>query len=60
VVASEGAVSVIDPWTADSFGSNLIVRPFAPTINCEIGVFHSAKRQPSKIEIDFLALIDSG
>lgn len=59
VVASEGAVSVIDPWTADSFGAKVIVRPFAPTIPYEIGVFHSAERRPSMIAIDFLALIDS-
>jgi DNA-binding transcriptional LysR family regulator len=59
VVASEGAVSVIDPWTADSFGAKVIVRPFAPTIHYEIGVFHSAERRPSMIAIDFLALIDS-
>lgn len=59
VVASEGAVSVIDPWTADSFGPNVIVRPFAPVIHYEIGVFHSAERRPSMIAADFLALIDS-
>ncbi len=59
VVASEGAVSVIDPWTAHSFGPNLIVRPFAPAIHYEIGVFHSADRRPSMIAADFLAMIDS-
>jgi DNA-binding transcriptional LysR family regulator len=59
VVASEGAVSVIDPWTADSFGPNVIVRPFGPVIHYEIGVFHSAERRPSMIAADFLALIDS-
>lgn len=59
VVASEGAVSVIDPWTADSFGPNVIVRPFAPVIHYEIGVFHSEERRPSMIAADFLALIDS-
>jgi DNA-binding transcriptional LysR family regulator len=59
VVAAEGAVSVIDPWTAESFGPNVIVRPFAPTIQYEIGVFHSADRRPSMVATKFLDLIDS-
>ena len=58
VVAAEGAVSVIDPWTADSFGPDVVVRPFAPVIPYEIAVFHSADRRPSTIATDFLALID--
>jgi DNA-binding transcriptional LysR family regulator len=59
VVASEGAVSVVDPWTADSFRPDVIVRGFAPTIYYEIGVFHSAERAPSRIATEFLALINN-
>ena len=58
VVAAQGAVSVIDPWTAESFGPNVTVRPFAPVIPYEIAVFHSDDRRPSMIASDFLALID--
>lgn len=58
IVAAEGAVSVIDPWTADSFGPSVVVRPFEPLIPYEIGVFHSADRKPSMIATDFLALLD--
>lgn len=59
VVAAGGAVSLIDPWTAESFGPSVTVRPFAPTIQYEIGVFHSAERRPSMIATRFLDLIDS-
>ena len=58
VVAAQGAVSVIDPWTADSFGPSVVVRPFVPDIPYEIAVFHSADRRPSTITSDFLALIE--
>jgi DNA-binding transcriptional LysR family regulator len=58
VVAAQGAVSVIDPWTAESFDPNVTVRPFAPVIPYEIAVFHSDDRRPSMIATDFLALID--
>jgi DNA-binding transcriptional LysR family regulator len=58
VVAADGVVSVIDPWTADSFGLGVVVRPFVPIVSYEIAVFHSADRRPSTIASDFLALID--
>jgi DNA-binding transcriptional LysR family regulator len=58
VVAAGTAVSVIDPWTADSFGPGVVIRPFDPVVPYEIGVFHSADRNPSMIAADFLALIE--
>jgi DNA-binding transcriptional LysR family regulator len=58
VVAAGSAVSVVDPWTADSFGPGVVVRPFEPVVRYEIAVFHSADRNPSMIAADFLALID--
>jgi DNA-binding transcriptional LysR family regulator len=58
VVAAGTAVSVVDPWTADSFGPGVVVRPFEPVVPYEIAVFHSADRNPSMIAADFLALID--
>lgn len=59
VVAAGGAVSVVDPWTAEAFGPNVVVRPFAPEIHYEIGVFHSAERAPSMVADKFLGLLDS-
>jgi DNA-binding transcriptional LysR family regulator len=58
VVVAGAAVSVIDPWTAESFGSNIVVRPFEPLIPYDIGVFHSAGRPPSMVAAEFLRLID--
>jgi DNA-binding transcriptional LysR family regulator len=58
VVAAGSAVSVIDPWTADSFGPGVVVRPFEPVVPYEIGVFHSADRNPSMIAAGFLALVE--
>ncbi len=58
VVAAGGAVSVVDPWTAESFGPGVVVRTFAPSIQYEICVFHSAERTPSVIASKFLGLID--
>jgi DNA-binding transcriptional LysR family regulator len=59
VVAAGSAVSVIDPWTADSFGPSVVVRPFEPAVPYEIGVFHSADREPSMVAADFQAAIDA-
>ena len=59
VVAAGSAVSVIDPWTAASYGSGVVVRPFEPVVSYEIGVFHSADREPSMIAANFLASIDA-
>jgi DNA-binding transcriptional LysR family regulator len=58
VVVAGSAVSVIDPWTADSFGPGVVIRPFEPVVSYEIGVFHSADRNPSMIAADFLALVE--
>ena len=57
-VAAGAAVSVVDPWTAEMFGREIVVRPFEPLISYDIGVFHSADRQPSVIAREFLASID--
>jgi len=58
VVVAGGAVSVIDPWTAESFSPDIVVRPFEPIIPYDIGVFHSAEQRPSKIAAEFLKLLD--
>jgi len=58
VVVAGGAVSVIDPWTAESFGPAIVVRPFEPVIDYEIGAFHSADRRPSMIAAEFLKRLD--
>jgi DNA-binding transcriptional LysR family regulator len=58
VVVAGGAVAVIDPWTAMSFGSTIEVRPFEPLIPYDIGVFHSADRRPSKIAAEFMKRLD--
>lgn len=58
VVEAAGAVSVVDPWSAESHGSGLVVRPFEPPIPYDIGVFHAADRRPSRIAAEFLSRLD--
>jgi DNA-binding transcriptional LysR family regulator len=58
VIAAGGAASVIDPWTAESFGPDIVVRPFEPLIPYDIGVFHSADRVPSTVAAEFLKILD--
>jgi DNA-binding transcriptional LysR family regulator len=58
VVAAGDAVSVIDPWTANSFHAHIAVRPFEPAIAYDVAVFHSADRAPSMIAAEFLKLLD--
>lgn len=58
VVAAGDAVSVIDPWTANSFHPDIAVRPFEPAIAYDVAVFHSADRPPSMIAAEFLKLLD--
>jgi DNA-binding transcriptional LysR family regulator len=58
VVEATGAVSVVDPWSAESYGAGLVVRPFEPMIPYDIGVFHAADRRPSTIAAEFLDRLD--
>jgi len=59
MVASGLGVAVVDCWSARScLSQGLEVRPFAPTINTEIGVFFSANKPPNVLTRDFLALLD--
>jgi DNA-binding transcriptional LysR family regulator len=58
LVAAGGGVSVVDPWSAKSWGPEIVVRPFEPHIPYEIGVFHAADRRPSTISAEFLSAVD--
>ena len=58
VVAGGYAVSIVDPWTAESFVDKLVVRPFEPAIKYDIAVFRSADRPPSIVAAKFMTTID--
>jgi DNA-binding transcriptional LysR family regulator len=58
LVAAGGGVSVVDPWSAKSWGPEIVVRPFEPLIPYEIGVFHAADRSPSTISVEFMNVVD--
>jgi len=58
VVAAKGAVSIVDPWSAASGGSDIVVRPFEPLIPYDVVVFHAADRRPSRVAAEFLSRLD--
>jgi DNA-binding transcriptional LysR family regulator len=56
LVAAGSGVAIVDPFTAEEYvGRGLAVRPFAPSINVEMSILHSAQRTLSTLAQDFLA-----
>lgn len=60
LVAAGAGWSLVDPFSAQSFAHlGLVIRPFEPAVQYEIGVFHRRDREPSVLAAAFLDLIDS-
>jgi DNA-binding transcriptional LysR family regulator len=58
MVAAGVGWSIVDPLSAQRFAHlGIVLRPFAPAIQYDIGVFHRRDREPSVLAAAFLALL---
>jgi DNA-binding transcriptional LysR family regulator len=59
MVASGCGVAVVDGWSAETFRSSGVeVRPFAPAVGYEIGVFFRTTPGPTSLAAELLLILD--